>query len=82
MDDGLGDMFCLEDWFLAEEVGMVGHAVGGRVLQKGDKVYAACRSLPMGFAWSIFYAQVTNQSMAIRALLLGAARLSATRLAL
>ena len=64
MSDELGDMFRLEEGFTADEVGLVGSTVGGRVLRSGDKVHAACRSLPMGFSWSLFYAQMTNQSVA------------------
>ena len=41
----------------AEELHLVGKVVDGVTLKLGDHVWPCCRMLPMGFTWSLYFAQ-------------------------
>ena len=59
----------------AQCVGMVGRRLGDRTLQVGDAVIPAWSVLPMGFTWSLYYAQKANEHLAERSLQGAAQRL-------
>ena len=45
----------------AKELGIAGETFNGLSSQKGDTVRACCASLPMGFGWSLYFAQRINE---------------------
>ena len=47
----------------AEELKMVGETVDAVKLRAGDVVYPVARSLPMGFAWSLWICQQIGESL-------------------
>ena len=61
IDEDLGQYFCLPSFFTAQELNLVGQTMHGRVLEKGDRVRVCCASLPMGFGWSLYFAQKINE---------------------
>ena len=55
----LSEYFGLEE-LTAEELGVVGEEIDGRVCEAKDVLYPCCASLPIGFAWSLYFAQAAT----------------------
>ena len=53
----LSDFFCLPFTLCAGDMGMVGQMVDGHKLSYHDELSLAASNLPMGFTWSLFFAQ-------------------------
>ena len=58
---------CLRGWYSAQEFGVEGWAVEERILLSEDRVQVACRALPMGFSWSLYFAHTINEAKAAEA---------------
>ena len=75
----LAKYFCMPS-LSAKEAGIDGTWLDGRLLQPHDRVWPVPAGLPMGFAWSVFFAQRSGESKAHSTPLLeGAMRLSDSR---
>ena len=62
IDEGLGQYFCLPSLFSAKELDIVGQTVSGVTLSASSQVRVCCQSLPMGFGWSLYFAQRINET--------------------
>ena len=60
LTDELSDLFCLDESFTAADFDYTGQVFDGHVLAADAQVWCASRSLPMGFSWSLFFAQDVN----------------------
>ena len=49
--------------FSAQEVGVVGQVYDGRVLSTNSLVRVRCAAFPMGFGWSLYFAQRINETV-------------------
>ena len=61
ISESFGQFFCLPTMLSAKELGLVGQTQSGVVLQADSRVYVCCRSLPIGFGWSLYSAQRINE---------------------
>ena len=57
----LSDYFCLPFVLKAGELGIMGQTVEGHKLSYHDEVSLAASNLPMGFTWSLFFAQKISE---------------------
>ena len=60
ISENLGCFFCLPGQFTAKELGIIGSVYQGRVLSADSIVRVRCAALPMGFGWSLYFAQRIN----------------------
>ena len=51
----------------ANDVGLTGSMLDGRVLLADSLVFPVPTALPMGFSWSLFYCQTLGEHLALRA---------------
>ena len=61
--ENLGRYVVLSGAFNARELGVVGHVYDGRVLTPDSLVRVRCAALPMGFGWSLYFAQRINETV-------------------
>ena len=61
--EGLGQYFVLPLDFTAKELGLVGQRCGERTLDPDSRVRLRCAALPMGFGWSLYFAQRINEAV-------------------
>ena len=57
----LSDWFCLVPTFTARELGIVGEVINGITLGPDHVVSVASAMAPMGFSWSLYFAQRTSE---------------------
>ena len=62
MDYSVSQWFTFAWWYSAQELGVEGWTVQKRFLSLGDRVQVACRSFPMGFSWSVHFAQTITEA--------------------
>ena len=60
IDEELGQMFTLPYTFTAKELAVAGQVFQGKTLEPTDRVRVCCAALPMGFGWSLYFAQRIN----------------------
>ena len=58
--EDIGQYFVVPGVFSARELGVVGQVYDGRVLSPDSLVRVRCADLPMGFGWSLYFAQRIN----------------------
>ena len=61
ISESLGQFFVWPGDFSTRELGLVGTIYKGSVLTAASRVRLCCASLPMGFGWSLYFAQKINQ---------------------
>ena len=55
------DGICFGFFVTAKELGIEGETSNGLSLQKDETVRVCCASMPMGFGWSLYFAQRINE---------------------
>ena len=63
----LNDYFCLPFCFCAGDIGLTGQVIDGHKLRFHDKVDIAACCLPMGFTWSLYFAQRSSEHQIVSA---------------
>ena len=63
LPESLSDWFALDCIFSARELGVVGMRLGDKVLSADDDVSVASAMAPMGFSWSLYFAQRTSEHL-------------------
>ena len=61
LPESLSDWFCLDIAFTAKELGVSGQTIDGVLLHDDSPVSAASWMAPMGFSWSLHFAQRTSE---------------------
>ena len=62
ISESLRQFFVLPSDFSTRELGLVGTMYKGSVLTAASRVRLCCASLPMGFGWSMYFAQKINEA--------------------